>query len=58
MLLLCAVGVTKLMKMSRDSATQILWKYGALDQQVIGQAIRLMAEPRFASTVLQSIVFV
>lgn len=33
-LLLCAVGVTKLMKMSRDSATKIVWRHDLLNEQV------------------------
>jgi len=34
-LLLCAVGVTKLMKMSRDLSTSIIWKNDILNQQVM-----------------------
>jgi predicted Holliday junction resolvase-like endonuclease len=33
-LLLCAVAVTKLMKMSRDLQTKIIWKHEQLNQQV------------------------
>lgn len=41
-LLLCAVGVTKLMKMSRDSATKIVWKSNKLNEQVgHGWGVRL-----------------
>jgi hypothetical protein len=33
-LLLCAVGVTKLMKMSRDLSSKIIWEHGTLNRQV------------------------